>query len=90
MLVENLSLVGAMLICPDLNQPFKSGHDFGDCELVLPGVGRVSVRPVIRWAMWPKIGVEFNRLSKQTRQGILQFINSVSKLSLSQRIVIIR
>src|SRR6476659_8501092 len=55
LLVENLSESGAMLICPELNEPFQRGEDFGDCMLVLPGVGHAAIKTVILWAMWPKV-----------------------------------
>ena len=86
--VENLSLAGAMLLCPELNEPFYPGQDFGDCVLVLPGVGHVDVRLEIRWAKWPKVGVEFTKISKQARQQILQFLNSAAKLSLKQNFTV--
>jgi c-di-GMP-binding flagellar brake protein YcgR len=88
LLVENLSAAGAQLICPELSEPFQSGQDFGDCVLVLPGVGHVPVKLAVRWAMWPKVGVEFTKISKQARQQINQFLNSVAKLSLNQSIIV--
>jgi c-di-GMP-binding flagellar brake protein YcgR len=90
LLVENLSESGAMLICPELNEPFQTGEDFGDCILVLPGIGHASVKAVIRWAMWPKVGVEFDRISKRSRQQIIQFLNSVGKLSQNQNTITVR
>ena len=90
LLVENLSETGAMLICPELNEPFQIGDDFGECTLVLPGIGHAPVKAVIRWAMWPKVGVEFDGISKRSRQQIAQFLNSVSKLSQNQNTIPVR
>jgi len=89
LLVENLSESGAMLICPELSDPFQIGEDFGECILVLPGIGRASVKTVIRWAMWPKVGIEFDRISKRSRQQIVQFLNSVRKLSQNQNTILV-
>jgi c-di-GMP-binding flagellar brake protein YcgR len=88
LLVENLSAAGAMLICPELHERFHAGQDFGECVLVLPGVGHVAVKLEIRWAMWPKVGVEFTNVSKQSRQQIHQFLNAVAKLSQKQSITV--
>lgn len=90
LLVENLNASGAMLICPELNDPFQPGEDFGDCILVLPGIGHAAIKAVILWAMWPKVGVQFTKLSKQARQQIDQFLNSVSQLPQNQDALTVR
>ena len=73
MLVENLSTGGATVIYPEDSDSLKPGSQLQDCALDLPNVGRVPVNAVVRWRIWPKIGVQF-RLNSDAQNQIERFL----------------
>src|SRR5262245_50625012 len=63
LLVENLSAGGALLMCPGMFlHPDKR---LDDCLLVLPDFGDVRLNLVVRWQVWPRVGVQFDHLSQE-------------------------
>ena len=76
--VEDLSLGGAGLICPEDTQALAPGQNLEHCTLVLPNVGRIPLQAVICWRFWPKVGVKFEGLNDNGRQQISQFLQASS------------
>ena len=76
--VEDLSVGGACLICPEENEAVSAGKHLVLCTLILPDVGRVALKAVVRWRVWPKLGVRFEELSENARQQIAQFLQASS------------
>ncbi|HYR83197.1 MAG TPA: PilZ domain-containing protein [Terriglobia bacterium] len=72
--VEDLSVKGAGLICPEDTDALNAGNRLEDCTLVLPKVGRIPVQAVVRWRLWPKVGLEFDPLSEEARRQISRFV----------------
>lgn len=72
--VEDLSLGGAGLICPEDTDALSAGKRLADCTLVLPNVARIPLQAIVRWRLWPKVGVQFDPLSDDARQQISQFL----------------
>ena len=74
--IEDLSLGGAGLIWPDNPGNLRTGDRLPNCALVLPDSNPIPVQVVIRWQVWPKIGVEFDQLSEDARRQISQFLQA--------------
>jgi len=75
LLVEDLSVGGALLMCPDIAETL----DVGQCipsVLVLPS-GRVRVDATVRWRLWPRVGIQFEGISSEDEKRIAQLIESL-------------
>jgi c-di-GMP-binding flagellar brake protein YcgR len=77
LLVENLSAGGATLICPERAELVGEGEQLPDSILVLPLGPRISVRPIVRWHIWPRIGVQFESIEEDSQQQITKFLRRV-------------
>ena len=75
LIVEDLSVRGALLLCPSIAQPPDVGHRFFG-ELVLPD-GRTFVEAEVRWRLWPKVGVQFVGVSPEAVEQISRLITSI-------------
>ena len=74
--IEDLSVGGAGLIWPDNPGNLRAGDQLPNCALVLPGIDPIPVQVIVRWQVWPKIGVQFERLSDGARRQISQFLQA--------------
>jgi hypothetical protein len=74
LVVENLSADGAALICPEEANDLRAGKRLAACSLVLPGGDRAEVDAVIRWRIWPKLGIQFVGADDDLRGRISRFI----------------
>jgi PilZ domain-containing protein len=74
--IEDLSLGGAGLIWPDNPGNLRPGDHLPKCSIVLPEAEPIPVQVVIRWQVWPKIGVEFDGLSENARHRIARFLQA--------------
>ena len=72
--VEDLSVGGAGLICPEDTDALNAGNRLPDCILVLPNVGRIPLQAIIRWRLWPKVGLQFDSISDDAREQIARFL----------------
>ena len=76
LLVENLSSEGASLIYPEDSPSLQPGSSFKGCRLNLAGTGDVQVTSIVRWRMWPKLGVQFEKIGEDARNQIAQFLQN--------------
>jgi hypothetical protein len=74
LLVENLSSGGATLISPDDGE-LRNGDALPFSALVLPEGPAIPVTPIVRWTMWPRIGVEFESISDEKEREIARFLD---------------
>ena len=77
MLVENLSMGGALLMCPAIYESIQTGECLSDGELVLSDSNSLRVNAIIRWQFWPRIGVQFDQLSWDAAAQISQLLESL-------------
>ena len=75
LLIEDLSLGGALLICPDIAESLDVGQSIPSV-LILPN-GKVRVDATVRWRLWPRVGVQFDGISSEDRAQIAQLIESI-------------
>jgi len=75
-LVENLSCDGASLIYPEDSPSLQQGSHLTECTLNLAGTGDVKVTPIVRWRVWPKVGVQFDKIGGDSRNQIARFLES--------------
>jgi c-di-GMP-binding flagellar brake protein YcgR len=73
LLLENISMGGATLICPEESDAFREGKPLAGALLLSDG-GRISIQAVVRWRIWPKVGIQFDRLSDEANQQISQIL----------------
>lgn len=74
MVVENLSTGGATVIYPEDSAALQPGNRLEESALNLPGIGRVAVSPIVRWRLWPKVGIQFAWLDDSAKEQIAQFL----------------
>jgi hypothetical protein len=77
MLVENLSMGGALLMCPVIYNSLQHGQCLPDVELVLSDTNSPRVNVVVRWQFWPRIGVQFDNLSANAASQISQSLETL-------------
>ena len=77
MLVENLSMGGALLMCPAIYGSLKDGQHLPDGELILSGSNNPRVNVIVRWQLWPRLGVQFDNLSGDAASQISQLIGTL-------------
>ena len=75
-LVENLSCEGASLIHPEESPSIQPGNYLKECTLNLGAAGNIKVTPVVRWRVWPKLGVQFDKIGETSRNQIARFLQS--------------
>jgi len=75
-LVENLSCDGASLIYPEDSPSLQQGSQLKECTLNLSGTGNIQVTPIVRWRVWPKLGVQFEMIGEDSRNQIARFLQS--------------
>jgi hypothetical protein len=75
-LVENLSCDGASLIHPEESPSIQPGNYLKECTLNLGAAGNIKVTPVVRWRVWPKLGVQFDTIGENSRNQIARFLQS--------------
>jgi hypothetical protein len=73
MLVENMSTGGATVIYPEDSESLTPGTQLKDTSLDLPDIGRVPVTAVVRWRIWPKVGIQFY-LTSDASDKITRFL----------------
>jgi c-di-GMP-binding flagellar brake protein YcgR len=76
LLVEDLSIGGALLICPDICESLEIGQCLHGL-LIMP-CGKASVDVIVRWRVWPRVGVQFDGISPEVGAQISQVIDAVS------------
>jgi len=79
LLVEDLSVGGAMLMCPDVCESLQTGQRLRGVVITLPD-SHARVDFIVRWQLWPRVGVEFDKLSPETMAKISQFLASLHVL----------
>ena len=77
MLVENLSMGGALLMCPAIYGSVQDGQCLPDGELMLSGASNPGVNVIVRWQLWPRLGVQFDNLSLDAASQISQLIETL-------------
>ncbi len=77
MLVENLSMGGALLMCPVIYGSLHNGQCLPDAELVLSDRNSPRVNIIVRWQLWPRIGVQFDNLSANAASQISQSLETL-------------
>jgi c-di-GMP-binding flagellar brake protein YcgR len=75
-LVENLSCDGASLIYPEESPSIQPGSYLKECTLNLGAAGNIKVTPIVRWRVWPKLGVQFDKIGESSRSQIARFLQS--------------
>lgn len=75
LLVEDISTGGVLLMAPDICLSLNSGR-------VLHGVlmfpeGSAEVDTVVRWQLWPRVGVQFLAISRESSASISKFFESL-------------
>jgi hypothetical protein len=75
-LVENLSCDGASLIYPEESPSIQPGSYLKECTLNLGAAGNINVTPIVRWRVWPKLGVQFDKIGESSRNQIARFLQS--------------
>jgi c-di-GMP-binding flagellar brake protein YcgR len=75
-LVENLSCDGASLIYPEESPSIQPGSYLKECTLNLGAAGNIKVTPIVRWRVWPKLGVQFDKIGESSRSRIARFLQS--------------
>jgi hypothetical protein len=75
MLVENLSSGGALLMCPDVCESLETGQCLQEGVLVSPR-GLTVINVIVRWKLWPRVGVEFDRISSTAAAQIANLLES--------------
>jgi hypothetical protein len=83
MLVENISTGGALLMCPAIYNSVQPGQQLTDGELVLADANNPRVDVIVRWQFWPRIGVQFEKLSPDAASQISKLIESLKPTALS-------
>jgi hypothetical protein len=78
MLVENLSMGGALLMCPVIYGSLHSGQCIPNAELVLSETNSPRVNVIVRWQLWPRIGVQFDQLSADAASQISELLETKS------------
>jgi c-di-GMP-binding flagellar brake protein YcgR len=76
LLVENLSSDGASVIYPEESPLLQPGSSVKECTLSLAGTGNIRVHPIVRWRMWPKLGVQFDEIGEDARNQIARFLEN--------------
>ncbi len=74
MLVENLSMGGALLIAPSVCESLQPGQRFAQGVLALSPTNTPEVELIVRWQVWPRVGVQFDGLSSDAADKISQFL----------------
>jgi hypothetical protein len=77
MLVENLSAGGALLMCPDVCELLQTGQKLRDGLLVLPEGVAEGVNIVVRWKLWPRVGVQFDGVPSKAAAQIEGLLESL-------------
>jgi hypothetical protein len=75
LLVEDISTGGILLMAPDICLSLNSGR-------VLHGVlifpeGSTEVDAIVRWQLWPRVGVQFLAISRESSESISKFFDSL-------------
>ena len=74
MLVENLSMGGALLMAPGVCESLLPGQRLPNCALALSEAETVQVDVIVRWQLWPRVGVQFDGLSSDAADQISTFL----------------
>jgi|SRR6266404_3450134 len=75
--VENLSMGGALLMCPDICEALHTGQRLSDAVLVLSDADKTNLNVVVRWQLWPRIGVQFDGLSHEATAKLSQLLRAL-------------
>ena len=79
--VANLSTGGATLICPETAKTFQKGQRLPESLLILPGLVRIQVEPIVRWRAWPRLGVQFDSVTTENLRQLCQFLESLKPVN---------
>lgn len=77
MVVENLSMSGALLMCPVIYGSLHKGQCIPNAELVLSGMNIQRVNVIVWWQVWPRIGVQFHDLSADVALQIPELLETL-------------
>jgi len=75
--VENLSMGGALLMCPDICESLRTGQRLSNGVLVLSDANSTQVNLIVRWQLWPRVGVQFDGISHDANAKISQLLRSL-------------
>jgi hypothetical protein len=76
MLVENLSSGGALLMCPDVCESLETGQCLRNGILVLPEGVSAGINVIVRWKLWPRVGVQFDGITPKAAHQIEELLGS--------------
>ena len=80
MVVENLSMSGALLMCPVIYESLHNGQCIPNAELVLSSMNIQRVNVIVWWQIWPRIGVQFHDLSADVALQISELLDTLNKV----------
>jgi hypothetical protein len=83
MLVENLSMGGASLMAPGIYEHVHPGQRLSDGVLVLSDANCASVSVIVRWKFWPRMGIQFDGLTRDAAAQISELLESLTPAVLS-------
>jgi hypothetical protein len=75
--VENLSMGGALFMCPDICESLRTGQRLSEGVLVLSDSDTTRVNVIVRWQLWPRVGVQFDGISHDAAAKISQLLRSL-------------
>ena len=78
MLVENLSMGGASLMCPSTYGLLQNGQCLRSAEMFLSNGNRPRMSLIIRWQLWPRLGVEFDNVSPEDAWQISELLETLN------------
>jgi PilZ domain len=74
-LVEDISTGGVLLMAPDICLSLNSGRSLQGV-LIFPE-GRAKVDAIVRWQLWPRVGVQFEGISSEASASISKLLESL-------------
>ena len=64
-------------MCPDICETLRGGQRLTDVVLVLSNENTTNVNVVVRWQLWPRVGVQFDGISHDATAKISQLLRSL-------------
>ncbi len=74
MLVENLSMSGALLMAPGICDSLYPGERLSDATLIFSDTDTAEVDVIVRWQVWPRVGVQFDGLTSDAADQISKLL----------------
>jgi hypothetical protein len=75
LLVEDISTGGALLMAPDICLSLHSAQRLQGALILPDGSAKVDV--IVRWQLWPRVGVQFEGVSSKASALLSKFVESL-------------